>query len=414
MQKHLEVTSGPDQGQIFNLPAEDALLLGRSRAAEGRLVDPHVSRLHCRIDVSGDLAVLSDNDSAGGTHVNGRRIRGSHTLNAGDRIRIGETELVFRDGAASEEDTLPPPSSPPAAQKPAGAAAGKGVQLPLGELVGQTISRYEIGAVLAKGQTGVVFHARDTEADLPVAFKVLMPHLTNDTNRDRFVRAMKTVLPLRHDNLITVYAAGKTGSYCWIAMEYVEGESLTQLVQRAGVVGMLDWRQALRVTVHLAQAMEYAHELQILHRNVTPMNVLIRGRDRMTKLGDLMLVKALEGILAVDLTGPGEFLSDVNYLAPERTYPGASVDARSDLFSLGATVYALLTGRPPFQGNSPVDTIKKIRLGQVERPKKFQLAIPDQFEKTVLKLLAVRPDDRYPSASDLLKDLELARGQIGI
>ena len=409
MRKHLEVISGPDQGRIFSLPVEDTLLLGRSRVAGGRLVDPYVSRLHCRIDVSGRLAVLSDNDSAGGTLVNGRRIRGPHTLNAGDRIRIGETDLVFRDSSSAEEDTLPPPDPASASPKPAG-LPGKDRQMPLGELVGQTISRYQIGDVLAKGQTGVVFHARDTEADLPIAFKVLMPHLANDTNRDRFVRAMKTVLPLHHDNLITVYAAGKTGSYCWIAMEYIEGESLTQLVQRAGVVSMLDWRQALRVTVHLARALEYAHERHILHRNVTPMNVLIRGRDRMTKLGDLMLAKALEGILAVDLTGPGEFLTDVNYLSPERTYPGASVDARSDLFGLGATVYALLTGRPPFQGSTPVDTIKKIRLGHVDRPKKFQLAIPDQFEKAVLQLLAVRPDDRYPSAGDLLKDLELVGG----
>jgi len=398
MHKHLVVTSGPDKGRLFPLPQEDTLMLGRSRATETRLVDPHVSRLHCRIAVSGDIAVLTDNDSAGGTFVNGRRVRGPYTLLTGDKIRLGQTELEVRAISPDEVDTVPP--------RPTPAVAPAAPSVPLGELVGQTISRYEISAVLAKGQTGVVFHARDSEADLPVAFKVLMPQMTEETHRERFVRAMKTVLPLRHTHLITVYAAGKTGPYCWIAMEYVEGESLTQLVQRAGVAGMLDWRHALRVGVHLGRALEYAHGQQILHRNVTPMNVLMRAGDQKAKLGDLMLAKALEGAMAVTVTGPGELLGDVNYLSPERTYPDAAVDERSDLFSLGATVYALLTGRPPFADLSPIETIKKVRTGEAERPKKFQLSVPELFEKMVLKLLARRPEERYQSARELLDELE--------
>jgi serine/threonine protein kinase len=267
--------------------------------------------------------------------------------------------------------------------------------------------------VLAKGQTGVVFHARDTEADLPVAFKVLLPRLTADeTRRERFVRAMKTVLPLRHENLITVYAAGGTGRYCWIAMEYVEGEGLTQWVQRAGVAGMLDWRNALRVAAHVARALEYAHARQIVHRNVTPMNVLVRGRDKVAKLGDLMLAKALEGDLAVNVTELGDLLSDLNYISPERTYPSEALDERSDLFSLGATVYALLTGRPPFADDSLIETIKKVRAARPEPPRKFQMAVPDPFQDVVMKLLARRPEDRYPSATDLLRELErMAKAQ---
>jgi hypothetical protein len=395
MLKQLVVTAGPDQGRVFPLPAADTLLLGRSRATETRLIDPHVSRLHCRVAVSGGEVVVTDNDSAGGTFVNGRRVSGPHPVRPGDVIRIGHTELRLRAVAPDDEDTAPP-AAPPAA--PA---------LPLTELVGQTVSRYQIGSVLAKGQTGVVFHARDTEADLPVAFKVLGPSLANDdTARERFVRAMKTVLPLRHDNLIAVYAAGKTGPYCWIAMEYVEGEGLTQLVQRAGVAGMLDWRHALRVAAHLARALAYAHGRQIIHRNVAPMNVLVRGRDKVAKLGDLMLAKALEGVLAVDVTEPGALLGDLNYLSPERTYPGAAVDERSDLFGLGATAYALLTGRPPFADLSPAETVKKIRAARAERPKKFQMSVPDPFEGVVLKLLARRPEDRYQSAAELLGELE--------
>jgi serine/threonine-protein kinase len=195
-------------------------------------------------------------------------------------------------------------------------------------------------------------------------------------------------------------------------MEYVEGESLTQWVQRAGVAGMLDWRNAVRVTAQIARALEYAHAQQILHRNVTPMNVVVRGRDKVAKLGDLMLAKALEGALAVNLTEPGEMLSDLDYIAPERTYPSATSDERSDLFSLGATLYALLTGRPPFAGDSPIETIKKVRAAQPESPRKAQMAVPQQVEDVVLKVLARRPEDRYANATALLRELERMSGPV--
>ncbi len=399
MAKQLVVTTGPDQGTIFTLPAADALFLGRSRASEARLVDPHVSRLHCRVTVNGSAVTVSDNGSAGGTFVNGRRVSGSQVLQVGNVLRIGQTELRLRTVSADDADTVPPAPRPTA--QPAG------TPVPLGELVGHTLSHYHVGPILAQGHTGVVFHARDTKADLPVALKILLPRLADDeTKRQRFVRAMKTVLPLRHANLIQVLGAGKKGACCWIAMEYVEGESLTQVVQRAGVAGMLDWRPALRVAVHVARALEYAHAHQIIHRNVTPMNVLVRGRDRVAKLGDLMLAKALEGVLAVHVTEPGDLLGDLNYLSPERTFPSVAIDERSDLFSLGSTMYALLTGRPPFADVSPIETIKKVRSAEVERPKKFQMSVPDALEGIVLNLLARRPEERYQSAASLLADLE--------
>ncbi|HEX5269673.1 MAG TPA: serine/threonine-protein kinase, partial [Gemmataceae bacterium] len=241
----------------------------------------------------------------------------------------------------------------------------------------------------------------------PVVVKIVAPRLVaDDTRRERFVRTMKTVLPLRHPNLVSVLAAGRTASQCWIAMEYVEGESLTQVVQRMGSGGQLDWRLALRVGAHLGRALEYGHGQQVLHRNVAPMNVLLTGHGRVAKLGDLMLAKALEGDLAVHLTEPGEILGDVDYLAPERTMPSATVDERSDLFSLGSTLYALLTGRPPFAGAHMIETIKNLRGGVFERPKVLQPSLPPQLEHIVLRLLARRPDDRYRSASHLLRDLE--------
>jgi len=222
----------------------------------------------------------------------------------------------------------------------------------------------------------------------------------------RFVRAMKTMLPVRHANLVTILGAGKTGPFCWIAMDYIDGESLTKVIQRIGVAGMLDWKNAFRVAVDIARALDYAHSQAIIHRNVTPPNILLRKSDKAALLGDLMLAKALEGSLAQNLTKPGELLGDVAYMAPERTRGTSDIDGRADLYGLGATVYAVLTGRPPFSGDALADVIAKIRSAEPEKPKKYQLSIPDMFQGAVLKLLAKRPQDRYQSAAELLKDLE--------
>jgi len=214
------------------------------------------------------------------------------------------------------------------------------------------------------------------------------------------------MMPLRHPNLVTLFGAGKKGPYCWVAMEHVQGESLTQVIQRIGVAGMLDWRHAFRVAVHIARALEFAHTHHILHRNLTPQNVLIRESDRLTKLGDLMLAKAVEGSMAQQITQANEVLGDLRYLSPEQTFGPERMDERSDIYSLGALLYAALTGQPPFEGNDLIETITKIRQAPVVMPKKYQMSIPDAFQAVVLRMLAKRPEDRYPNADELLRDLE--------
>jgi serine/threonine protein kinase len=215
------------------------------------------------------------------------------------------------------------------------------------------------------------------------------------------------MLPLRHPNLVQLFGAGRTGPYCWVAMEYVQGESMTQVIQRIGTAGMLDWRYALRVAVHIGRALDYAHGQNIIHRNITPQNILVQSVDKTAKLGDLMLAKALEGTLAEQITRPGEILGDVRYMSPERTRGNtAEVDGRSDIYSLGATVYALLTGRPPFDGDCLPDIILKIRQTEPAKPTKYQLAVPGLFEGTVMRMLAKNPGERFQTAKELLADLE--------
>ena len=115
---------------------------------------------------------------------------------------------------------------------------------------------------------------------------------------------------------IVLLKAGKTGAYCWVAMEYVEGESMTQVIKRVGVAGMLDWKYGFRVAVHIARALDYAHWQSIIHRNVTPQNIMWRTADKTALLGDVMLAKALEGTLCQQITKPGELVYD-----PKRPLP---------------------------------------------------------------------------------------------
>jgi serine/threonine protein kinase len=341
-----------------------------------------------------DVTVICKGGS-GGTVVNGKVIQ-QHLLRLGDVLHVGDSQLRLVSKDVAEANT---------------AYAGRettreAVAARLEKLTGQKLAHFDIGPVIGTGSTSTVFHATDTKDNRPVALKILAPEFTNDEDElQRFVRAMKTALPLRHPNLVTVYAAGKTGEHCWVAMEFVAGENLTQVIDRIGVAGMLDWRYGFRVAREIAQALAYAHSQGIVHRNVTPKNILIDATNEAAKLGDLMKAKALEGILAKQITRPGELIGDVPYMAPERTRGTGAADVRSDIYGLGATVYALLTGRPPFEGATLVETIQRIRQEEPAKPTKYQLSIPAAFEGAVLRMLAKRPEDRYQDVASLLVDL---------
>jgi serine/threonine-protein kinase len=177
---------------------------------------------------------------------------------------------------------------------------------------------------------------------------------------------------------------------------------------------MLEWQYAFHVAIDIARALEAAFERGIIHRNITPTNILVRSSDRLAKLGDLMLAKALSGTLARQITRPGELVGDVHYMSPERTQSQADVDTRSDIYSLGATLYAVLAGRPPFEGKSLPEVIGKIRGAEPVPPKKYQLSIYDLFENIVLRMLQKRPDDRYQTPAELLSELQRIGGYRGI
>jgi pSer/pThr/pTyr-binding forkhead associated (FHA) protein len=426
MPNKLVVLAGPDEGRVFTLGTE-VLLLGRSRATDSHLLDPHVSRVHCQVMPENGGHVLVDFDSAGGTFVNGKQIT-RHKLKAGDLVRIGTTHMQFVEEQASGVDAAGPApvpiAAPVAAAAPIATAAtvvGRVTKLRTTKteldrpgawaeaLVGQVFTHYKVGQPLARSHTGYVFHATDTRRNLPLALKVLDPRYTKDEKLvKRFVTAMKAVLPMRHANLIRVYSAGRSNEHLWVAMEYVKaGESLAAVIGRSAHAGKADWRVVVRLGVYLARALEYAHQKKIIHQNVTPQNVILGRQLPETKLVDLMLASAIYEDPTAPISAAGTPSEALPYMSPERTDgPEGMVDARTDIYSLAATLHAVLSGHPPFQADTVAELIDKIRLDAAPSLQTAAAGAPAGLEPILRRALAKRPQDRQPSAKHFLKDLE--------
>jgi serine/threonine protein kinase len=403
MQAYLRVTTGPDAGRTFDLVEGVTLTIGRGEKSGTKLTDIAVSRLHCELKWTGFKFTLTDLDSVGGTFVDGKKVS-EHLLKQDQEFQVGGTRLKLHTTGIADAATLL------AAQKGA-----RELKPDEGVLTGRTISHYELGSVLARGRTGTVYKGQDTRDGKEVAIKVMHTDFTSDDEDvKRFVRAMKTAAELKHPHLIALYGAGKQADTCWLAMEYVEGEPLTKLIEKFGTLKMLDWRFALTVGVHIAQALEAGHEKRIIHRNVSPESIMIRKKDNVAKLGDMMLAKALDGLKARQITKPGELVGNVAFMAPERTKADVEADTRADIYGLGATLYALLTGKPPLEGKTLVETIAQIRQADPVPPKKFQLSIPDKLQDAVMLMLSKRPELRYQTPAQAARALEQVARYQGI
>ncbi|MBM3993679.1 MAG: FHA domain-containing protein [Planctomycetes bacterium] len=388
MAKKLIVLAGPDEGRVFEL-GSDAMMFGRSRATDTPLTDPHVSRVHCQVLPEGGDYVVVDFDSASGTFVNGKEID-RHVLVPGDLIRIGDTHMQF---VADETTTR--------------RSAAKDADWSHG-LVGQAISHYNITAPLARGKTGYIFHAQDMRNDADVALKVLNPEFGKDEKKvQRFVDAMKIILPIQHPHLLKILGAGKTGDFCWVATEYVAGESLLAVIGRIQKGRKLDWKGVIKVAAYLARALEFAHSKNVIHQNVTPQNILVGKKPNNTKLTDLMLATATEEDPTKPISAAGLPSESLPYMSPERTDgPGATIDGRTDVYSLGATLFAMLTGSPPFRGGTVDELIERIRLDSAHHFHSYKVETPVAVEKLIRQCLAKRPQDRPQIASDLRNQLE--------
>ena len=404
MNLHLQVVAGPDKGRAFMVHPGPNLVLGRCHTAYYQVSDPEVSRNHCVLVRDEDKVTVVCNGGHGGTFVNGIRTE-RRVLHPGDLLQVGRTQLRVAAGDPPDAD------GDGDADGDAFEVVEEDPEERLENLVGQRLAHYDVGDMIGVGIWSAVFRATDVKDKHPVALKVLRPELSRSSEAvKRFAAVMKSVLPLRHTYLVPVLSAGKTGPYCWVARQAVVGDSLSQVLAKAGRDDPLDWHFGFRAAVQMARALEYAHDKGVIHGHVTPSNVLFDRPSKTFKVEDLMLAQVAEASLTCDIE-PAE---DLVYHPPERFEEGTEADAASDLYGLGATVYELLTGRPPFKCKTFSETLSRIRDTKPLRPSKAQPELPRWLEAVVMRLLAKTPEERPQSAAEVLEELESAAGLDGV
>ncbi len=401
----ITVARGPDAGRVFRGQVGSPLRIGRGNDTETVLTDAGVSRHHCEIVADGRHVRLTHLSRTAPTFVNGAQVT-EHQLTPGDEIQVADTVLVFYFVGDGQADTQPPA---------AGKVPAEELSALADRLVGTVLHRYTLIKKIAEGLTGMVFLATEAGEPQPLAVKIVWPHVVrDDASRQRFVRAMKTMYPIRHPHIVRIDNAGYTNDFCWVAMEYVDGENLRQMMDRLGAAGRLDWQNAYRVGVHIARGLVAAYEHQVVHRNILPQNILVRRDDKTALLGDLMLAKATEVDEAQQITKAGQLIGEVTYMSPERTGGTVEVDCRSDIYSLGATLYELVTGRPPFTADSLAGLLIAIRTTVPEPCKTYQLSVNDLFAGLIERMLAKDPARRPQTPLALLKELEQIGRMAGV
>jgi eukaryotic-like serine/threonine-protein kinase len=274
-----------------------------------------------------------------------------------------------------------------------------------GKTLGLVLGPFQVLAPVGKGGMSTVYLARDTRSQLLVALKVLPPKKAQQEERllARFLREMEMCQRVAHPNLAQTYEVGVSQGVYYIAMEFIPGRSLYRLVNDEGPLAV---PRAARLFAEVASALDHAHCRGVIHRDMKPSNVLVAVDDH-AKVLDLGLA-IIEGEIPKDHTivgGQGYVVGTMDYIAPEQSEDASKVDARSDIYGLGCTLYFALTGQPPFPGGS---TWKKIKRHRTEEPvplPQLNPAVPPPFIALVRKMMAKRPEDRFESADQVRQEL---------
>jgi len=265
------------------------------------------------------------------------------------------------------------------------------------------VGGYEIISKIGQGAMGAVFKARQVSMDRVVALKILPPGLAKDSAfLERFLREARAAAQLNHPNIVQAYDAGMADGYSYFAMEFVDGNSLQAVLK---VSGALEEQRALEITRDIAQALDCAHNAGIVHRDVKPDNILLTP-DGAAKLADLGIARQT-GLTDSGLTQAGSTLGTPNYIAPEQVRGEPNIDGRADIYSLGATLYHMLTGASPYAGGTSAEVMSKHLTQPVPDIRKAAPRVSLRTNAFIKKAMAKNRANRYTSAKELLDDLAL-------
>ena len=261
--------------------------------------------------------------------------------------------------------------------------------------IGQIVKdRYEILEILGEGGMAFVYKARDTQLERLVAIKTLKPNYVNqETFVERFKREAKTAANLNHPNIVQIFDWGIEDEPFFV-MEYIEGNTLTSIIAKNRTISLSD---ILFIGAQVSSGLHAAHEKGLVHRDIKPGNIMITpdGKVKVTDFGIVSLQNEES-----DITKTGSILGTASYISPEQAQ-GKPVSIESDLYSLGTVLYELITGKPPFAGDTPISTATKHLTERPEKPSSFRRDLPKGVESAIMKLLEKATYDRFKSAEDL-------------
>ena len=263
----------------------------------------------------------------------------------------------------------------------------------------EQLGPYKLVRPLGRGGMGTVYHGLNAETDESAAVKLLATGLAHDEGfRERFAAEIETLKKLNHPNVVRLFGFGRQGDMLYYAMELVDGSSLEEELRRGR---RFNWREVSQVGIQTARALRHAHDRGVIHRDLKPGNLLLAA-DGTVKLSDFGIARLFGNS---QLTAPGNVVGTVEYMAPEQA-AARPVGPRADLYSLGAVMYVLLTGKPVFRAESLIEAINK---HQTERPEpigRHAVDVPEALDELVMQLLEKDPEARVANAALLIRRLE--------
>ncbi|MBI1852606.1 MAG: protein kinase [Planctomycetes bacterium] len=383
------VESGPDRGREMPLTEGNVYTVGRDPASSLPLQDDHSSRTHFKLKVKDGVLYVRDMNSRNGTLVNGERIEDTRPLRAGDRVQVGDTIFAVADDAAKRAASEPRPAPEGEDDSPS-------------ETSEKVIAGYRITGKLGRGGMGVVYRATQLSLNREVALKILSKKLTqNPTFIEKFIREARAAAQLNHPNVVQVFDVGNENDVYFISMEMVSGGTLQALINTNGKIPA---SQALPYAIDAARALVFAQKKGLVHRDIKPDNLMI-SEAGVVKIADLGLARNLQESLESAKAEAGGVFGTPHFVSPEQAQ-GQKVDGRSDIYSLGATLYTLLAGSTPFHGKTAAEIVSQQIKAQPIPLRDIDPEIPEDVADLVAKMMQKDPAARFANADELLAELE--------
>ena len=320
-------------------------------------------------------------------------------LGSGTSQPLADGDLVLSTKVSQETQ------APTATQRTIGAGSPEGVGAPT-----QTapkakkldrLGEYKLIKRLGAGGMGEVYKGYQESLERDVAIKVLFKHLASNKDFvERFQREARIMAKLDHPNILRCFGVGEESGFHYFAMEFIDGGSMQDALDKHGKLSVGD---ALHVILACSRALEHAHEQNMIHRDIKPDNILLT-RKGVVKVADLGLAKAHGE--NVNLTHTGTGAGTPVYMSPEQARDAKHVDLRSDIYSLGCMLYAFLTGKAPFSGETYVELFEAKEKGKFDPARKSNMEIPERLDLMIDKMVAKKPEHRYQTCAELIKDVE--------